>query len=348
MAQPVSRPALARPKSSARALVRASALALSFALVNSQTAWAQSPAEPSTSRQADAAFEEGRDLFDQGRFREACEKFELSLQLEPSPGTLLNLGNCYEARGDLVLALATFERALQSAKAATDPVKRKLWTEAAPERISSLNERVPLVSVRGVQAGSTATLDGEAIRLSNSPLRVNPGRHMLEIKRAGQPAEPRPFDVVAGQKLTIDLAALASPSPAPAHDAVPAEPVPSESPPAEPSPEGEKQFGVWPFVLGGTGAALVLVSLIPGLSAQSKKDELKEACPSMMDCNPALEDKWNSAKNLALASDILWISGAVIAGVGVTLFVLDAGKSESTVQAGCFDLGCGVLAQGKF
>src|SRR5688572_20148811 len=57
------------------------------ALAPSQ-AWAQAPGGPSAIERADAAFEEGREFFDQGRFKEACEKFELSMQLDPSPGTL--------------------------------------------------------------------------------------------------------------------------------------------------------------------------------------------------------------------------------------------------------------------
>src|SRR4051794_14293652 len=105
-------------------LARSSSLALSL-LLASQTSWAQAAGEPTATERADAAFSEGRELFDQGHFREACEKFELSMELDPSPGTLLNLGNCYEARGDLVLSLLTFERALQSAKNASDPAKRK-------------------------------------------------------------------------------------------------------------------------------------------------------------------------------------------------------------------------------
>src|SRR6185295_9858187 len=94
---------------------------LSATLLLAQPGWAraQEPAGASAgsnAERADAAFNEGRDLFDQGRFREACEKFEVSLQLDPSPGTLLNLGNCYEPHGDLVRALSTFERAFSDAQ----------------------------------------------------------------------------------------------------------------------------------------------------------------------------------------------------------------------------------------
>ena len=60
--------------------------------------------------------------------------------------------------------------------------------------------------------------------------------------------------------------------------------------------------------------------------------------------------KASSAESLALATDILWITGAIAAGVGVTLFILDDGATESgtAVQTGCFDAGCGILASGRF
>ena len=51
----------------------------------------------------------------------------------------------------------------------------------------------------------------------------------------------------------------------------------------------------------------------------------------------------------AVTTDVLWISGALFVGAGVTLFVLDQRAAESVaVQAGCFDAGCGLQANGSF
>jgi hypothetical protein len=110
-----------------------------------------------------------------------------------------------------------------------------------------------------------------------------------------------------------------------------------------------------PWVLGGSGVALLGASLITGLSANSKENRLEDECSGAgadgkRECDPSLEGVRDSAKTLALVTDVLWITGVVAAGVGVTLFVIDDGGTESgtALQTGCFDAGCGVLATGRF
>jgi len=62
-----------------------------------------------------------------------------------------------------------------------------------------------------------------------------------------------------------------------------------------------------------------------------------------------LESRRDSIQARATVADVLWISGAVFVGAGVTLFVLDHRASESVaVQAGCFDAACGLQANGTF
>jgi len=51
-----------------------------------------------------------------------------------------------------------------------------------------------------------------------------------------------------------------------------------------------------------------------------------------------------------VVTDVLWISGAIAAGVGVTLFILSDDHTESgtALQTGCFAGGCGSRASGRF
>ena len=305
---------------------------------------APAPAAPDASavERADAAFEEGRELFAQGRFKEACDKFERSMQLDPSPGTLLNLGNCYEPQGDMVRALATFEQALAEAQHTSDPRRKELWSDAARERIASLSQRVPQLSVRGAPAGARVAIDGEVLDpAQGGALRINPGRHRVEVSAPGKRTFTRDLDVASGQRLAIDVPEL---------DADPGAPV-TQRPSSEALPHDgvATSNGPWPYVLGGTGVALLGTSLITGLMASSKAGELEDSCDGR-NCAPALESTRDSAQTLALMTDIFWITGAITAGVGVTLFVLDQSDDESrtAVQAGCFGAGCGVLARGRF
>jgi tetratricopeptide (TPR) repeat protein len=301
------------------------------------------PRDPAVVARADAAFEEGRELFDQGRFREACEKFELSMQLDPSPGTLLNLGNCYEPQGDLVRALAIFEQAFADAQRSDDPRRKELWTDAARERIANLSRRVPQLTVRNAPADAEVAIDGTAQRPSGA-LRINPGRHRIEVRAPGKRPFTQEFDVAVSQRLALNVPPLEA-------DTGPAAPPPAVAPSEPPPPRdtAASTYGPWPYVLGGTGAALLGTSLVTGLMAKSKANELDRECDGDV-CDESLQGTRDSAESLALATDVLWISGLVIAGAGVTLFILDANDDEAgtAVQAGCFGTGCGMLATGHF
>jgi hypothetical protein len=326
-----------------RGAAAALACCLLSPLLSPGASWAAAPS-PAAKQQADAAFDEGRELFEQGRFKDACDKFELSMQLDPSPGTLLNLGNCYEPQGDLLRALSTFEQALADAQRTTDKKRRQVWSDAAKERIASLSKRIPELSIDGAEPGSSVLLDGQPYQRLGESLRQNPGHHQLEVSAPGKRTYTKGFELPEGRRLGIHLPPLEREAPVVAEPAPAALPI--SAPPVEPS--SQRRFGVWPYVAGATGAALLGTSLVTGLMASSKAKQLEQECSGKA-CDPSLESVKDSASTLAVTTDVLWISGAVILGAGVTLFVLDHGKSESaTVAAGCFDAGCGLQASGSF
>lgn len=333
---------------------RATAALLSMCLLSSAQAWAQAPADRTLSakEQADAAFEEARTLLDEGRTREACDKFELSMSLDPSPGTLLNLGNCYEPN-DLVRSIATFERALADAQTWPDAEKKERWTDAAKGRLADLTQKVPLLTVRSGEPQARVALDGQMIEVG-AALRVNPGPHVLEASAPEKRPYRQELQVTLGQRLDITLPPL-EPL-APAAPVEPGPPLLSEPPPAPAADSGQSQFGVLPWILGGGGALLLGTSLVTGLMASSKAGQLDDECTGVgpdgtRECPSSLRSVKDSAESLALVTDVLWITGALAAGAGITLFVLDDGgatESGTAVQTGCFGGGCGLLARGRF
>jgi len=333
-----------------------------LAPARAQTPADATPADAARAAQADQLFAEARALLDQGRYAEACAKFELSSSIEPSPGTLLNLGNCYESEGDLVRALSTFEQAFMDAQRNADPERRQAWSDAARERIARLGRRVPRLTLRGLEPGTTTVLDGQAVDASSGPLRVNPGHHVLEARAPGKLPRTRELDIGAGQHLAIDLPPLepvlpltvapapAAPPPRTVDGAgAPVQPREAQSSAPAPAPAEAAGYGPWPWVLTGTGATLLGAGLITGLTARSRSDRLDRECGGR-NCDPSLADLQDSAQTLALATDVLLISGAIAAGVGVTLFVLDHGSeaADTSVQASCDAFGCGLRAAGSF
>lgn len=86
---------------------------------------------------AETAFWEGRRLFDEGRFAEACERFEASHRLTPSVGVLFNMALCHEKIGEIALAHRHFVEA--EVRLAADDPRRAI----AAERALALKARLP-------------------------------------------------------------------------------------------------------------------------------------------------------------------------------------------------------------
>src|SRR5262245_63210105 len=53
---------------------------------------------------AEALFRAGREAAEKGDYASACARFEESHRLEPAAGTVFNLADCYEKRGQVASA----------------------------------------------------------------------------------------------------------------------------------------------------------------------------------------------------------------------------------------------------
>lgn len=104
-----------------------------------------------------------------------------------------------------------------------------------------------------------------------------------------------------------------------------------------------------PWYLLGGGGALIVGGVVTGLLQMSAESELEDNCSGFV-CASDQSDNVDSAQNLALVTDILWISGVAVAGTGVVLAltgVLDS-EREVPVTAGCSPGQCGVVFRGSF
>lgn len=306
-------------------------------------AFAQPQEAGDAESRAAASFEAARRELDAGNFETACRLFDESQALSPSPGTLLNVGNCRERKRDLVGALAAFEAALRLARGESDAGRREAFSKAARGRMDLLTPRFASLVLRPSPTPQVAVrLDGELIALRGQSIRLNPGRHRVRATAPGHDPYVQSFALDEGQALELPIPVLLASTPA-------GETVEGATDSSGATASSESHFGLAPPLLAGGGALLVAAGVVTGQVAASRERELDEGCgpaPAAGEPRPCpgLADTHSSAKSLALAADVLWISGAVLAGVGVTLFVLDAAATEehggSSLTARCSLRGC--------
>src|SRR5262249_47437855 len=203
--------------------------------------------------EADALFEEGRRLLDEKRLPEACAKLERSFQLAPRLGTMLNLGACYELRGQLAHALAIYERAATLARQ-TGRTDREA---VALDYAAALEARVgKLVVVTQETSPQLVTqVDGETISTQSGLVALDPGKRRLVARVPGRIPFETTVDVVAGKNTTVTIPKLSLEAP-------------------KPPPESDSSARTW-FIVGGLGVTVASagVGTFFGLRAKSKKDD---------------------------------------------------------------------------
>jgi hypothetical protein len=265
----------------------ASACAFAFLFVGATTARAQAPPGGTDKVAAEALFEDGRKLVAAGKYAEACPKFADSQRLDPSPGTLLNLANCYEKLGRSATAWATYKEAAGAANAAG----RADYVATAQRRAESLAPKLARLTVTLAQPldGMNVTRDGAKVERAEwgVPIPIDAGQHAIEATAPGHKSWSTAVDVPQdGAQVTVSvplLEALPVEAPAPPPPLV----APSASPLGAANVPGAEQGGsnggtqrVLGLLIGGAG----IVGLgVGGVFAVIAKNRYNESLPN---CHP--------------------------------------------------------------
>jgi hypothetical protein len=266
-------------------------------------------AQPSTRDvAAEELFTEGRDLIQQGRFREACEKFDASRRLEPAVGTLLGLGHCYEAQARTASAWFAYRAAAALAAQRNDPRRTTAEERAAAlePRLSTLGVVLPAVSS---QAATRVSIDGEELSPDalRAPLAIDPGPHTVEARAPGRIVWTTQIVVDrAGEKAAVQIPALA-----PEVDLVTEQ--------ASAARAARRTIGA---VLAVGGVVAIGAGAFFGVEAISKGRDANRACPAGEPCfDPAVVHENDTARTFADASTVTIPVGAAIVAVGGALFL---------------------------
>ncbi|HEU4409170.1 MAG TPA: tetratricopeptide repeat protein [Polyangiaceae bacterium] len=327
-----SRAAPPRPR---RAL--ACLLAAGAALVASPRALRANPSA------ADVLFQEGRRLLKNGRVGEACELFSESQRLDPSSGTLLNLGDCRERQGRFASARAEF---LSAARLAADRGDQEHRAEAL-RRVSALEPKLSHVIVRvaGAVPGLLVKLDHEVVDASPAGARqpADPGDHVVTAEAGGYAPFRASVRVAGpGSAVMVDVPALAPLASGAAPG--PAAPVPAGGAGrgADAAP-GRPTLG---YALAGGGLAALGVSAVFGAMAIANYAKVDDLCSTSKGC----PDRDKALDVLDRADAQAWVAnaglGLGLAGVAAGAYVLFVSPAKAGAARGA---GTGVaIAPGGF
>ncbi len=137
---------------------------------------------------AEALFDEGKRLFIEKKYAEACPRLEGSQRIDPGIGTLLFLADCYEKQGRLASAWATFREASYAAKAAGQADREKVASDRAQALEPHLYRLT--VNVTTPAPGLKVTRNDTEVKAEtwSAALPVDPGPYTLSATAPGKKA----------------------------------------------------------------------------------------------------------------------------------------------------------------
>lgn len=297
---------------------RLSAITFVVAVSWSTVAHSQAPA-------AEALFDQGREALKRGDLDTACARFRASEQLDPAPGTRLNLGDCEERRGKIASAWAAFRGALEKLPPGDSRIA------VAQARIQDLERRLPRVTLTLAPGApkDTTVREGEntigSAATFGVPLPFDPGVHHLTVLAPGRPPKSLDVTIVEGKATTIAVAPApveqAPNTPDPQAGTSPAPPGPDKVEP--PSLTHAGQFGaVLRADIDGMRAGVVAA---PGLSF-GIGSHFEVSTTALVGKNKGLEP----------GATVYFLKGAwkPLLAVGVPIFFIDGARPGVHAAAG--------------
>lgn len=283
---------------------------------------------------AETLFQDAKKLMDEQKYAAACPKLAESQRLDPGTGTLILLAACHEREGKLAAAWSEYVEAQAQATQAG----RKDRIKAAEDGVKRISPRLSRLSV-SVRAdakvpGLVVKVDGATLAEASwgSATPTDPGEHVVEATAPGR--VPNTKKVILGataETKTIEIGPLElAPVPVPAQPSSPASATPAPRsaepalsvtpPPAAPSPsQGTSRTPA--YMVGGLGAASLVVGAYFGLKARSDTKSANSLCPEKTCTNEEGLAKSDSAGSAAKMSNVFVGLGLVGVGVGAYLWV---------------------------
>lgn len=275
--------------------------------------------KPANVAEAERLFKRAIAYMDAREYDAACPLLERSNALDPSSGTLLNLGECYEQRGLTASAYDAFEAAREMSSR-TGRTDRAEVAELRKRRLDPKLRRLTVVPPNPAPEHLVIQLDGKPLDRAhwNVAVPVDPGMHQI---RASADAVPDYTTVVS----TPEVGATTS---------VPIS-LPARDQPEQARGRGLDRQRVAAIACGVLGVAGVATGTVFGLQSQSKHQQSDKYCTGST-CQDnrgvALMDDARSAGNVSTVSFI--VGGVGLGAAAFLWFARPFGSEATAVEVG--------------
>jgi hypothetical protein len=303
------------------------------------TSLASAQISPIARATAEALFQQGVQLMNQGDFSQACDKFAGTLELEPGLGTMLHLADCYDKLGRTASSWALFEEVASRARLAGDTTRESI----AATRASELESRLSLVylTLTDVVGASTKPSAvrvkiGETVIPSamwGSPIPVDPGQQFLAVSAEGYETWSFQLVVAPGpsvQRVTIPslkrkalLPSVATPLSRPTRVSLP-------TPPAYPE-QRSSATRVFGYISGAMGLIGLGIAGYFGYRAYQKQQDSLDLCRASNpnSCTPDGVEQRAAAIRFANNANVSAIAGGACLLLGTTLLIISPSSPDA-------------------
>jgi hypothetical protein len=293
-------------------------------LVLAGRAPAQDPSE------AEVLFKEGLDAMRAKDYGTACPKIEGSYRLDPLPGALFTLAECWAAAGRSATAIEHYQDFLNGLTA-LPPERRDAFEERremALEKISALTALAPEITIdvaAGAPQGLVVKRNDDVVEPAAYGVgkKVDKGTYVVSATLDGKKVWERSFELAERDRARVEVPwppkAMKAEEPVSVTRAEP-EPVAAES--------GAPSRTLF-YVSAGVGAAGLVTGVVAGVVALGKKSEIDDNCPNRV-CNAAGRDAVDAGQSAALVSSIGFAVGVAGAGAAAALYFLTPDPPKET------------------
>ncbi len=266
---------------------------LLLVLAGARPAAAQPASEKQSKVAASAFFSKGQKLVKQRQYVSAIEAFERAYSLHPHYFVHCTIAVCHENLNDMVRAAKHYRRCLK------EGASKATMADRVTTSLKAVEAQITWIRILSPGGGGQIYLDGAAAGSAPARIQINPGRHVVEVRRSGVEPARTTIKTLGGEDRELTL----SPGRTEALGLQPAPPDTGKTKQALPQ--------YWFWGAAGITVALTITAVVLGVQTLGFGTDYDE--------DPT-EESYNKFTDRRLLTNIFWAATAVAAGGTTALF----------------------------